>query len=90
MKFGQLMEHDMRNNFLEKPCTRYGGETSPRLFSKNAKLSITLDHQSKVLYYLFLLYAYFEGYKNILKLRCRSLSFTSYKAFFWRKKEVWN
>ena len=43
MKFGQLMECDMRNIFLEKPYTRCGGETSPRLFSKKLKLNISLD-----------------------------------------------
>ena len=26
MKFGQLEEYNMRNNFLEKSCTKCGGE----------------------------------------------------------------
>ena len=34
MKFGQLMECNMRNIFLEKSFTKYGGEASPRRFSK--------------------------------------------------------
>ena len=33
MKFGQLMEYNMRNNFLEKSYAECGGETSPRPFS---------------------------------------------------------
>ena len=33
-KFGQLIEYKMRNIFLEKPYTKYGGETIPRPFSK--------------------------------------------------------
>ena len=57
MKFGQLIECNMRNIFLEKSCTKCGGETSPRPFSEKLKLSISLDQQSKVLYSLFLLYA---------------------------------
>ena len=43
MKFGQLVERNMRNNFLEKSYTEYGGETSPRTFSESLKLSISLD-----------------------------------------------
>ena len=43
MKFGQLMESNMRNFFLEKPYTKCGGETSPRPFSEKLKLSISLD-----------------------------------------------
>ena len=57
MKFGQLVECNMRNTFLEKSSTKYGGETSPRPFSEKLKLSISLDQKSKVLYSLFLLYA---------------------------------
>ena len=41
MKFGQLIEYDMINIFLEK-YTKCGGETIPRLFSKKLKLSISL------------------------------------------------
>ena len=56
MRFGQLIEHNMRNIFLEKSYTKCGGETSPRSFSEKLKLSISLDQKSKVLYSLFLLY----------------------------------
>ena len=43
MTFGQLIECTMRNIFLEKSYIKYDGETSPRLFSENLKLSISLD-----------------------------------------------
>ena len=43
MKFGQLIEYNMRNIFVEKSYTRCGGETISRPFSKNSKLSISLD-----------------------------------------------
>ena len=43
MKFGQLIECNMRNIFIEKSYTKCGGETSPRPFSENLKLSISLD-----------------------------------------------
>ena len=53
MKFGQLIEYNMRNIFLEKSYTKCGRETIPRLFSKKSKLSIFLDQYSKVFYILF-------------------------------------
>ena len=56
MKFGQLIECNMKNIFLEKPSTKYGRETSPRHFSEKLELSISRDQQSKVLYSLLLLY----------------------------------
>ena len=56
-KFGQLIECNMKNIFLEKSYTKCGGETSPRPFSEKSKLSVSLDQLSKVLYGLFLLYA---------------------------------
>ena len=43
MKFGQLIEYNMRNIFLEKSYTKCGGETSPRPFSEKLKLNISLD-----------------------------------------------
>ena len=43
MKFGQLIERNMRNILPEKSCTKQGGKTSPRPFSDKLKLSISLD-----------------------------------------------
>ena len=43
MKFGRLIESNMRNIFLEKSCTKCGGETSPRPFSEKLKFIISLD-----------------------------------------------
>ena len=57
MKFGQLIDYSMRKIFLEKSYRKCGGESIPRPFSKNLKLSISLDQQAKVLYSLFLSYA---------------------------------
>ena len=55
MKFGQLIEYNMRNIFLVKSYIKYGGESIHKPFSKRPKLSISLDQQSKVLYSLLLL-----------------------------------
>ena len=43
MTFVQLIEHNMRNNFLEKSYTKCGGEASPRTFSGKLKMGISLD-----------------------------------------------
>ena len=43
MKFGQLIECNMRNIFLEKLYTKCDRETSPRPFSEKLKWSISLD-----------------------------------------------
>ena len=43
MNFNQLIEYNMRNIFLKKSSIKFGEETSPRPFSENLKLSISLD-----------------------------------------------
>ena len=43
IKFGQLVECEMRNIFLEKSDTKCGGETSPTPFSEKLKLSVALS-----------------------------------------------
>ena len=43
MKFGQLIEYNIRNSFLEKSCTKCGREARPRTFYKISKLNISLD-----------------------------------------------
>ena len=70
MKFGQLIECNVRNIFQEKSSIKGGRETSSRPFSKKSKLRISLDQLSEILHTLFLLYAQLEDYQNILKLRC--------------------
>ena len=81
MKFGQFIECNMRNLFLEKSYTKCGGETIPRTFSEKSKLSIPFDQQFEVFYSLFLRKCQVESYRNILKLSKRPLAFTAYEAF---------
>ena len=53
MKFGQLIEFNLRNIFLEKLYTKCDGEKLfPRL-SRKLKLSISLDHYSKIFLFCF-------------------------------------
>ena len=91
MKFDQLIEYSMRNIFLEKSHQKCGGETIPGPFSKISKLSISLDQLVLSLIQFVFIVCQVEDYRNILKLSCRQLAFTSYKAFFKNKKEsgIW-
>ena len=57
MKFGQLVEYNVRNIFVGKSYTKCAGEAIPRPLSKKSNLSISLDQQSKFLNSFFLLYA---------------------------------
>ena len=43
INFIQLIEHNMTNIFLDKSYIKCDGESIPRPFSKNSKLSISLD-----------------------------------------------
>ena len=43
MKFGQLIEYNMRNIFIGRSYTKCAGETFPRPSSKKLKLSMSLD-----------------------------------------------
>ena len=85
-KFGQLIEYNMGNIFLEKSYTKCGEEASPRPFSKKSKLSISVDQLSEMLHSLFLLYVQVEFYQKILQLRCWPLALTLHKAFLENKK----
>ena len=100
MKFGQLIEFNMRTGFLEKWYTKRGGETSPRTFSEKLKLSISLDQWSKVLCSLYCIVSwglstYFETklqttffhlIKLFLKIRGPELvSLPHFLYNFWRK-----
>ena len=69
MKFGQLIECNMRNIFLGKPYTKCGGETSPRPFPEKWKLSFIQ---------IVIIVWEVEGYRNMLELKCSVLAFTAY------------
>ena len=55
-KFGQLIKYNMGNICLEILYTKCGGEAGTRRFSKESKLSISLNQQYEILCSLFLLY----------------------------------
>ena len=49
MKFGQLIEYNLRNIFLEKSYKERGGEASPRLFYKKIKIEHISGEQFEML-----------------------------------------
>ena len=49
MNFGELIEFNMRNIFLEKSCSKCGEDASRRPFLKIQKLSISLDQLPEML-----------------------------------------
>ena len=65
----------MRNIFLEKSYTNYGGESIPRPFSEKSKVSMSKVLCSLLLFVSIYIYIY------ILELSCRPLGFTSCKTF---------
>ena len=78
MKFGRLIECNMRNIFLEKSFAKFGGETSPKPFSEKIKI----EHISGSIVQSFIQFAFIvlqvEGYRNISKLSRKPLAFTSH------------
>ena len=48
MKFGKIIEYNMRKIFLEKPYIKCGEETIHRPFSKISKVSISLNQYAKL------------------------------------------
>ena len=92
-QFGQLVEYSTINIFLEKSYTKCGGKLVPDPFLKYQNWAcLWINNLEFYIYSLFLLYVkirsrlYFNSYWNIFKLSCRSLAFTSCKAFSKNKK----
>ena len=67
MKFGEFIEYNVKNIFVEKSSTKL----SILSILSNSKLSISLDQSWKVLNSLFLLYANLRAYRC-----CTPLAFT--------------
>ena len=85
MKFGQLIECNMRNIFFQKSYIKCAGDTSPSHFPKNrngAYLWINSLEIYKVYFYCMLSW----GLSKYIEIKFRPLAFTSYKAFLKNKK----
>ena len=69
IKFDQLIECNMKSNFLEKSYTECGRETSSGPFSEKLKLSISLDQYLVWSFIQFVFIAWqVEGCQNLFKL----------------------
>ena len=88
MKLGQLLEHNLRNVFLEESRTKCGEETIPRPFFEKSKLSISLDQYAKGLYILFLLFAKLRTIEIDWNWAAEHLHLP--QSLFKMQKEVWN
>ena len=77
----------MTNIFLLKSYARYCGETIPRPYSHGQRHNRPyLWINSLKIQFIFIV-SQVQDYRNLLKLSCRPLAFTSYKAFL-KNKEV--
>ena len=67
----------MKNIFLEKSYTQFGGEISPIPFSEKLKLSISLTHSLK--FYTVWFYCMpSSGLSKYIETKLRPFIFTSY------------
>ena len=71
MKFGQLIEYNMSNIFLQKSYTKCCGDTIARPFSKRSNLSIS---RSITLIQCVFKVCQVEDCQSILKLSCKPLT----------------
>ena len=86
MNFGQLIKYNMKNIFLEKSFTKVVEKLLPDPFLKNQIEHISESISKSLMQFVYVVFQV-EGYQNILKLSCRPLVFTSYKAFL--KNKTW-
>ena len=79
MKFGQLIEYNMRNIFLGQnfSYTKCGGKIFPDPFPKNQNSACLWINSLKFIQFVFIV-SPVDGNRNILELICKQLAFTSY------------
>ena len=90
IKFGWLIEYNLRKIFFQKSYTKCAAETIPRPLSKISKLSISLDQQCKVLNSLFLQYANFRAIEIQINQAADHLVLPNIKLFLKKEKADWN
>ena len=85
MTFGQLIEYNMRSIFIENHSKNVMKKLAPDRFIKNRNWAYLWINS--LMFYKFVIIIYHvDGYQNILKLSCRPIGITSYKACFFKKK----
>ena len=74
MKFGRLIECNIRSISLEKSYTKCGGQTSPRHFSEKFKLIISLDQWPIVLKFYTVCFYYMVNWGLLKHIETKLLS----------------
>ena len=87
MKFGQLIEHNMRSIFLEKLYTKFGGKTIPRPFPKKSKCPWI---KSLKFYTVYFYCMPSWGLSKYIETKLQTTCFYLMKSFSKKQKEVWN
>ena len=82
MKFGQLLECNMRNIFPEQSCTNCDGKTCHRLFSEELKLSISLDISSLKFHTICFYCLASCGLSKFIKTKLQTTCFHLISGFF--------
>ena len=85
MKFSQLIDCNITNNFLEKSYTKFGGETIPRPFYTKIKIKYIPGSIVQSFIQFLLIVCQVGGYQNTLKLRRRPPALTA-RRDFWKTK----
>ena len=84
MKFGQLIDYNLKKHFSWKIITKCGRETSPRLFS--GKLKLSLDRKSKI----FLQFHSSWGLSKYVETKLQTTCLYLILSVFKKQKNVWN
>ena len=74
----------MKNFFLEKSCTKCGGDTMPRPFLKKLELWINGLKFYTVCFYCMTS----SGLRKYIKTKLQTTCFTSKKAYLKKKREL--
>ena len=85
MKFGKLIEYNLKNIFLEKSYTKCGGENIPRPFLKNQNRAYLWINSLK--FYIFCFYCLPSwGLMKVIEIKMQITRIYLTK----KQKEVWN
>ena len=87
MKFGQLIEYNMKNIIVEKSYTKCAGESIPRPLSKKMKIkNISGSIVESILFYCMLI----RELSKYSEIRLQTICFYLIQSFSKKQKEVWN
>ena len=89
IKFGQLIEYNMKNLFFKKIIQKMWWRNYSHILFQKIRIEHPWINSLKFYTVFFFIVWQIDGCRNILKVSCRSFAFTSYKDFL-KNKEVRN